>query len=579
MKPIRPFVCLPLLFLFATAHAQEPEIGEGRVTIPYPELKALLDVVEEATKAKPEAVPPIDATLSVARYQLDFSAGVPSLTADFEIDAFTDDWHSVPLFGGDLRLETATLPSGESSVIRKDDAYALLAKGKGRFKASLTLSLPADEAWEKSAGLVVEPAAAAVGELRVIGGPEGKALRIEGVKPLTASDGALVYPLPKNKEPWKIALEEDPDPSSSEAVPSAWVLHSQILLRYGDGRLRYAARVQAQADSGSGMTMALALPANATGVSVEGEDLDDWKLEPRTGESRILRIGWETRDLLDRTLLLNWEVPQSPLSDQWDLSAPRLQPADGIAAPAESRALVAVVSVEGLELTHPSLQGRIESQRLPEWMRAQLGDEDAVTAEIVGDAPLSLAAAWLPRLETAQATISTASFETRLVADGSTLVTADFTVQHAAPIVWKLELPAVDEILACTIDGREARPIRRSATEIEFRLAAPAAAENGSPATKVGLSYSLKADRLDPVSGRVALELPLTSLFIHRLTWELTIPEGYEPTAVEGNVRLSTEPSEKGSASHLIHLVKELCRDERPAVEIHYQRTDLSSES
>lgn len=579
MKPIRPLVCATLLCLSVSGFAQEPEIGEGRVTIPYPELRALLDAVEEARKPKSEAEPPVDAALSAARYRLDLSAAVPALTAEFEVEAFTDVWHSVPLFGGDLRLETAVPTTGEASVIRHDDGYALLAKGKGKFAVTVTLGLPTLEAWEKSGGLLVDPADAALGELRVLGNGVGGTVRVEGFKPGASVDGSTVYPLPGKAGAWKIAIEGNPVEGGGEPLPSAWVLHSQILLRYGDGRLRYAARVQAQADSGSGMTMALALPANATGVSVEGEDLDDWKLEPRDGESKILRINWETRDLLDRTLLLNWEVPQSPLSDRWDLSAPRLRLPGGIEAPADSRALIAVVSIEGLELTHPSLQGRVESQRLPEWMRGQLGEEDAVTAELNGDAPLYLAAAWLPRLETAQATISEATFETRLVADGSTLVTAAFTVQHATPIAWKLELPAVDEILACTIAGRDARPIRRSETEIEFRLAAPAPAENESPSTKVELSYSLKAAPLDAVSGRVALELPLTSLFTHRLTWELSIPEGYEPTAVEGNVRLSSEPSQKGSASNLIHLVKELCRDERPAVEIHYQRADLSSES
>ena len=286
--------------------------------------------------------------------------------------------------------------------------------------------------------------------------------------------------------------------------------------------------------------------------------------------------------MLDRTFLLNWEIPQSPLSDTWELSPPRVRQRESITdvAPAtESRSLVALVSVDGLELTHPSLRNGVESLRLREWLREQLGEEDALTAEIAGESPLSLAATWLPRLETAQATVSLATFETRLVTDGSTLVTADYTIQHAAPITWKLELPSADEILACTINGRDASPIRRGEKEIEFRLATPPPVEIGSASTTVRLSYSLKTDPLDPVSGQVALELPLTSLFIHRLGWALSIPDGYEPTAVEGNVQIASGPSDKTSATHLIHLEKELCHGERPAVEIYYQRTEVSSGS
>jgi hypothetical protein len=582
MKPIFALALLSLPWIATATRAEEPAMEEGRVTIPYPELRSLLDAVEKAAKPGTEPAPPVEASLGGARYRLDFSGAEPALTADFEVATFTENWHSVPLFGGDARLGSARTNDGASSVIRHDRAYALLAKGKGGHTAQVSIALPPAEDWGKGGGFVLAPAPASVGELRVVGLPAGKSLRIDGVKPARSQEGEMVFPLPEEAAPWRIVLEDATMAAGAEALPSAWTLHSQILLRYADGRLGHTARVQCQADSGSGLSLDLDLPENATGVSVEGEDIADWKLAPRDAGSRPLRIVWETRDVLDRTFLLHWEIPQSPLADSWELAPPRVRhpaPVAEAAPPAESRSLLALVAVDGLELAHPSLQSGVASLRLPEWLREQLGDEDALTAEIAGEAPLSLAATWLPRLATAQATVSLAAFETRLVTDGSTLVTADYTVQHAAPITWKLELPSVDEILACTIDGRDASPVRRGENEIEFRLATPAAVENTSPSTTVRLSYSLKTDPLDPVSGRVALELPLTGLFIHRLDWALSIPEGYEPTAVEGNVRISTGSPGKPSGPHLIHLEKELCHGERPAVEIHYQNRDVSSES
>ncbi|MEM1444308.1 MAG: hypothetical protein AAGF67_18315, partial [Verrucomicrobiota bacterium] len=87
------------------------------------------------------------------------------------------------------------------------------------------------------------------------------------------------------------------------------------------------------------------------------------------------------------------------------------------------------------------------------------------------------------------------------------------------------------------------------------------------------LCYALKTDPLDPVSGRIDLALPQTDLFVHLIDWNLQIPELYEPTAVEGNVEIT-----RGSgAGNTIRLKKELCRGERPAVEIYYQRKDLDS--
>lgn len=580
MKALLVLSVLSLPWIALPGRAESPAVDGAEVTIPYLELRALLDAAEKGSQSKPEPVPPVDASLGAAKYRLDFSNGEPSLTARFEVVTFTDDWHSVALFGGAARLESAQATEGAASVIRRDEDYALLAKGTGRFDAELSLALPDLAEWEKGDGLVLAPAPASVGELRVTGLPADKAIRIDGVKATRTPAGEWVFPLPRKGSEWKIALEEASTESTSEVVPSAWSLHSQILLRYTDGRLRHSARLQTRAETGSGLSLSLALPANATGVSVEGEDIANWKIEPGEAE-RSLRITWETRDLLDRTLLLNWEIPQSPLADTWEVAPPRVRHAEATedaAPPAESRALVAVVAVDGLELTHPSLRKGLESLRLPDWLGEQLGEDEALTAEIVGDAPVSIAARWLPRLQTAQATVSLATFETRLVSDGSTLVTADYRVQHAAPITWKLELPSADEILACSVNGKDTSPIRRSENEIEFHLPSPPAVGEEGPSSTVRLSYSRKTEALDPVSGRVALELPLTGLFIHRLSWALSIPDGYEPTAVEGNVQIAPGPQEASPATNLIHLGRELCHGERPAVEIHYQRSAVTTD-
>lgn len=582
MKSIITALLFSMSWTAITAHAEPVGVDGAEVTIPYQELRALLDAAEQGTKPNPEPKPPVAASLDAARFRLDFSTAEPTLTADFEVTTFTDEWHAVPLFGGDARLEKAATTDGISSVIRQDRTYVLLAKGAGRFAAKVSLALPASVDWEEEDGLILLPAPASAGELRIAGSPVGRTLRVDGLRPTRTPAGEVVFPLPDHEAGWTIVLEDTSMTASVEVLPSAWTLHSQILLRYADGRLRHAARIQCQANSGSGLSIRLALPPNATGITVEGEDIDDWKLEPRDADSRSLEITWETRNVLDRTFLLHWEIPQSPLSQTWELVPPRVRQPESAVDPVplpESRALVALLPVEGLELTHPSLRKGIESLRLPEWLREQVGGEDGLSAEIAGDAPLSLAATWLPRLETAQATVSSATFETRLVTDGSTLVTAEYTVSHTAPITWTLGLPSVDEILACTLNGQDASPIRRGENDIEFRLAAPRSDGNESPSTTVRLSYSLKTDPLDPVSGEVSLELPLTSLFIHRLDWSLSIPEGYEPTAVEGNVRISTGSPDKPSDPHLLRLEKELCRGERPAVEVHYQNTDVSSES
>jgi hypothetical protein len=580
MRPIT--IALILLNIPLLLGAQDSELSDAKVTISYQELKELLKASGHGSDSHPETLPPVKCSLTAARYRLDLSTGIPRLTAEFETATFIDDWHRVSLLGGSSILESSETSSPQCSVINHDNEYVMLVKGAGTFAAKVSLACPNPEDWQRGGGFSLSPAPAAVGELRVVGLPKGKTIRVDGIASSRTDNGELVFALPINKVALYLIFEDAVSNEPQALEPSEWGVSSEILVRYREGRLCYSALVLAQADAGSGLSATFVLPQNVTGVTVEGEDLANWSLAPRDSGPRLLRLEWKTRDVLDRNMHVNWEVPQSALADEWILTPLRVHesPVVNPSLPARlSRSLFAFVAVDGLELSHPSLAKGVESRRLPVWLREQLETEDSLTAEVSGDTPLTLSASWLPRVETAQATVSLAQFETRLVADGSMLVTANYTVQHTAPINWTIDLPLIDQILTCEINQQPSNPIRRGENQIEFRLAPPDPSENETPSTKVLVSYSIKADVLDRVSGKVALELPLTELFIHRLDWVLALPAGYEPTAVEGNVEIAPAQTGSSAAANHIHLEKELCRGERPAVEIHYQSKGLFTES
>ncbi len=589
MKTLLSAIGLLSLILATPGFAQKHEIKNAQVTIPYTELRKILETAQRFDREKESPKPPVEATLRSAKYHLDLSDDQAPLNVDFEVRTFTDGWHSLPLWGGDPRLDSMT-PDDATSVVRTENTYSFIAKGPGDFPLSMALTLPNQKKWQTGGGLRFSPAAATRSELHVTGLPTGMVLRIDNLPPTRANESELVFHLPGDGKELKLYLEEGSATTEAPPIqPSLWNIDSQVLARYRDGRIHHSARIQAQAQDGSGLSLLLALPANAARITLESEDLADWKLKSRTEDSRLLEINWETRDTLDRTIELSWETPQSPLAESWTLTPPRTIPQktsaeDSDEFTTESRSLIALVPVDGLELTHPTLQSAIESRRLPEWLQDQLGASDSLTAEINDAVPIRLQATWLPRMETAQATISQATFDTRLVADGSSLVTAVYTIQHAAPLSWKLTLPSSDQILTCEVNGEATKPIQRADGEIEFRLPSPRSlcSEEGQKihsGTRINICYSLKSDAFDPVSGRVAMELPETSLFIHRLDWALVLPDLYEPTAVEGNVQLSTESSKSEKDSNRIQLKKELCRGERPTVEIYYQRKNLTTQS
>ncbi|MEM7697476.1 MAG: hypothetical protein AAF236_03625 [Verrucomicrobiota bacterium] len=596
MKKICLSVCL--IFLPLLAPAEEPLLEEAAVTLPYSELKALLTEALKNTEPEDEVSPPVESLLESVEYELDLASSQPTLTLRGKARVFVEGWQAIPLIGGDIRLINST-PLPGATFLSKEERFHLMTESAGEFAINATFAIPPVSHWDRGNGFSLKSSEATSEILIANGLPPSTALKIDGLTPRASDDGTIRYLLPGSGEDFRIYLDENPVVEAPPALEeSSWSLHRQVAIHFGDGRLRYQARIDAEAETGSGHQLALALPANASRISINGEDLEDWKLGPRRDDTRLATIRWRTRDQLDRTLEVNWEVPQSALADTWSLDLPSaVQPDTDAASNGEaesiitqdSRTLLAILPVEGLELRHPDLSDEIDTRRLPQWLREAVGGSSCLTAEYRGDEPLTLAAAWLPRLETAQATIDEARFETEVVADGSTLVMIDYLVKHTSPMTWAITIPASDQILMCEINSAAASPIKRENGVVEFRLANPTPislfpeSDSEDPesdhhviGSHVHLCYSLRTTAMDRVSGRLDLELPETDLFIHQLNWLVTLPDRYVPTAVEGNVELSTG-SHQNNQEHLIKLMKQLCHDERPSVEIYYHRKDIES--
>ncbi|HSV61724.1 MAG TPA: hypothetical protein VLH83_00130, partial [Chthoniobacterales bacterium] len=153
----------------------------------------------------------------------------------------------------------------------------------------------------------------------------------------------------------------------------------------------------------------------------------------------------------------------------------------------------------------------------------------------------------------------------RIVSDGALLTEIVYKIRHERAIRWSVNLPEGSELLEAKIDGQAVKPIDRGERNLEFAL------RTGREASAVLVSYTEKKPAFKPVSGQIAIELPQTSLLIHRLDWELRIPVAYEIAAFEGNVE-SAPCAQTDATSRAIPLHKELCKNERPRAEFFYQK-------
>ena len=564
---MKHIACLLAVLAAAASAATLPEppptsdLGRAFVTIPYSELRALW----EAGQRKPEPVAPPEVApvpflVHRAEVRIALGEAASKIDADFEVEALEKKWQRIPLLGGEVRLDKAE--AGERSIVW-DDGYALLTNVPGRTPVALHLATRG--ARQLTVPLKLKLGSASVKRLSVSGVPAGLEARVNG-QAAASIEGVAVFLLPGDAGEVSLELaapkiEEAPKPLPP-ITPSHWQTQAQVLVRFAEGRLRFAARVFARADDGSGLDMTLALPANAGGITATGDDLADWSQTRADDGRRLLRVRWKTRDVLDRELALAYAVPQSSLAEQWTLQAPA-SPDDK-----DARHLYAILPADGLELKGDALRAAVESRRLPEWMRAEIGGAAFVTAEAA--AQLVLQTHWLPVIATAEAIVSEATATLRLVADGATQTAVSYTIKHAAPLAWRLELPANVELLSCSVGGAAAQPIQRENGVIELALPT---AEKG--ATPVALVYTAKLKPLDPVSGNVALELPRTPLFIEHLDWAIALPAAFEITAIDGNVSVAKQVSAQAREERTIALRKDFCRAEKPAVALFYQRRGL----
>lgn len=552
-----PFILLLAVFLGAVPALFSAEQKSGaredtwaEIKLPYEQLQRMW----QATQSKPDQAtntPPISALIKSAEYELSTTTNGVTLRADYVIENLTDQWQALPLLGGDAKL--ASVDSTNTTIAWQKNTYTLLTQEPGTHYARSVFSLPRRAMRE---GIKFVPGPASVCSLRAIGLPKDQALEIPGHDPSGARDGAIVWHFPGSGGEYQLRFTE-PRPAPPPVQPSRWSLSTETFLTAANGRLQHDCLLHAMAASGSALEMNVRLPAGAAGIVFKGDDGMEGRALPRTTSYRVLQLRWKTRDLPDRRVELSYWLPAAS-RDEWSPVPP--QPEDA----QSDRALIALPRVSGMEVT-PIEATAIDQSRISSWLRQRVGERAVDLFESTGAARFGIR--WLPRIQTAQAMVSEAVYETRLVDDGAMLIVGKLTIEHRQGIDLSLTMPTFEEVLTGKLNGAVTQPIRREESMIEFPLPA-----NAKGKSELEFSYAAQGDAFDAVSGRQELQLPMTDLFVHSLRWRLDIPDRFRTSAIQGNVVFD---SKAAKSDHDLQLVKRLIRREHPSVQIHYRRRGL----
>jgi len=526
-----------------------PGLDQAEVKIPYGELKTLI-----TDAAQPVAsLEPLSALLS-ARFRLATVDGKPVIDATFRTATFSDGLAMIPLVGGAVTVESQTPLDARILIQGKMLCQAQEKAGTQVLETRLLPAFGSD-----GASLVLPPCPAAVFETGELGGERSVALAIGGKEQVLGSNRLVALPLTGGSLEIRMLGGEETREALRPPEPSAWTWQHQVLVLPQDGEIAYRVLGRASAASGSGVSAVLALPVDAREVRVMGDDLAGQKVIRGADRSLGLQIDWKTRGLLERELSISYLLPRRPLDRSWKLQAP-----SGPGADSTHTRFIILGSPE-LSYAAEALTGPFSPKGLPGSLTEELKGEACYLLDAPATAELSVTPR--PVVATAEATISESVWAVKLEPDGAMLVEGAMSLEHRGALGLTLEVPQGMTLLACDVGGQAATPVNLGDGKLELTL--PAAGQK----TRVSCSFTGRIAALDPVEGTLELALPNTPLFIRALTWKIDLPRGYQ-AETHGNLVRAADPGDPPSR---LTLRKNLCRDERPATAVFYQRSDLKN--
>lgn len=541
----------PTLLLGAALLAVSPFIhaqglDNAEVRIPYGELKQLLARAEPP--AKPETPKP---ALLSARLKLSIENERPVIDATFRTACFNNDFALIPLIAGEVSLEKQE--PEDAAVVTDVNSLCIASDKPGTRTLQLRL-LPIHH--KTGFTILIPPCPSVIFETGDL--PDGQAVALGcGDKEETLAARQL-RPLPNTGQALSIRLLDGRE--TREALrppePSTWTWQHQALVKPSDSDLVYQIIARASAAEGSGVDALLPLPPDAQDVTVSGEDLVSQARIRGGNRSLGVALVWKTRGILDRQVMISYRMPLRPLDPTWHLQAPG---GEGT----RTRFIIATSPL--LAYAAEGLSGPLPPQGLPASLAASL--KGATCQHLEADSSADLTITAIPVAATAEGVVNNAEWTLKIEPDGAMLATGALTIDHKGPLGFVFDTPGGMKLLSCDVGGKPVSPVDLGGGMLKVTL--PPAGET----SRLVCSFTGRTTALDPVEGTVRLALPKIPLFIHSLLWRLDLPAGYQAETHGNLTRTQVAASDPSSR---ITLRKNLCRDERPEIQVFYQRADLN---
>ncbi|MFT6862459.1 MAG: hypothetical protein ACJAVK_001017 [Akkermansiaceae bacterium] len=542
--------CLLLASSSIAAAEDLTSIPNARVTLPYSEVRDLIDRAHQLSVRPLPEVPPVLSLISQAEYTLEsLPKGGAKGQVVFAVQSLSGGWQALDLLDSSLTV-TKVVPA-TAILVPKGERLALALHEKGASAVTIDFLVPGrtDEGFRFNAVPATASGLTLTGEV-------SSPIRLSGAQ--VDAENPLRYHLPSSGSEViasRIIVRDD----KAKAKPTNWEAITESLVTSGPDVLRVRTRLQlltSEAEPGS--VAKVRLPRLATIDQVTSASLESFDSKPANeGGHQWLEIVWQSEGVANRVIEVSYEIPRPLNQGIWKLNLPSL------VTPLKTRGTVLIVPPDELDLT--ARDHKVLAQRTPAWMEEDVAGSATLAIELPGEQILSLIAAPKERLQVALLTIKSALYQTQLVKGGDLLTDCEIKIAHEKSASWTFSLPEGATLLACKLDSSPMSPILRADGMLELPLKNPDGISN------VILSFTAKTQAFNPVEGSTSLSLLQTETFCHTQSWAIALPSEYEATAIEGNIPFNPSPPK----DERLHLLKQLSRGETPSAQIYYRKKSL----
>lgn len=539
-----------LICLLPLTAQEQASIRNAQVTLPYTEIRELIDRAHELRMPVEPEVPPVPSLITEAGYTIrELPEGGAKGRVVFEVQSLSKAWQTLDLLDG--RLTVTKVEPSTAILMTKGDWLALAINAEGAMKVTVDFLLSG----RAGEGFRFKVAEATTSFLVLEG---------EGEPTLSVSGGQVD---PENPRRYHLpsvgcevlAMRARVRDETARSRVTAWEAMTESLVTSGPDVLRVQTRLQlltSEAEPGS--VARVRLPRLATIQKVASADLESYESRA-SGDAgfQLLEVVWKSDGVANRLIEVTYEIPRPLNQGVWSLKLPSL------VEPLQTRGIVLIAPPEELNLAVP--EEVVFNQRTPSWMEDGVAGASTFGVEMSGEQEISLAASPKERLQVARLTIKSASYETQVVKGGDLLTHGELEIEHEKSVSWSFTLPKGATLLACKLDGSSVSPILRADGLLELPL------RNPTGGSKVTLSFTAQTLAFDPVEGSAVLSLLKTETFCHAQSWAIALPPEYEATAIEGNIPFNPTPPK----DQRLHLLKQLSRGETPSAQIYYRKKSL----